>query len=272
MDNRVASIESHLTALDTKVAVLEARQSVTEATLAHLSLPTPLIPARTPTPSGDPAIHHGKTPPHLNLWQWDSVGFCGKQSTLQFHLQNIPPDTLPPVLALQEPLTPMKLRDYTSFHPSEAHPNVATLVHRNLAAMLHQLVFLGDGFEHFFLSALGVVILLRLSGDCGNTRLYGCLDGGCQRFAYGVDGLSQFGSELISQFSFVFGSGLVHLVLYSRFEVLYRGNMLPRRRWCCGRFLLFLQLVNELLVLLLQGWFPGLSFSAPFLLTSFLLF
>ncbi|KAH7979399.1 hypothetical protein HPB49_009343 [Dermacentor silvarum] len=51
VDNRVATIESHLTALDTRVAVLEARQSATEATLAHLSLPTPLNPAPTPTPS-----------------------------------------------------------------------------------------------------------------------------------------------------------------------------------------------------------------------------
>ncbi|KAL1433379.1 hypothetical protein MTO96_012585 [Rhipicephalus appendiculatus] len=51
-----------------------------------------------------------------------------------------PPDTTPSVLALQEPLCPVKLRDYTAFHPSsEAHPYVATLVHRNLTAVLHQL-------------------------------------------------------------------------------------------------------------------------------------
>ncbi|KAH7949392.1 hypothetical protein HPB49_009301 [Dermacentor silvarum] len=52
VDNRVATIESHLTALDARVAVLEARESATEATLAHLSLPAPLHPAPTPTPSG----------------------------------------------------------------------------------------------------------------------------------------------------------------------------------------------------------------------------
>ncbi|KAH7965691.1 hypothetical protein HPB49_009840 [Dermacentor silvarum] len=48
--------------------------------------------------------------------------------------------TFPAVLALQEPLAPVKLREYTYLHPSsEVHPNVATLVHRNLAAALHQL-------------------------------------------------------------------------------------------------------------------------------------
>ncbi|KAH6938577.1 hypothetical protein HPB50_010887 [Hyalomma asiaticum] len=82
------------------------------------------------------ARHH----PHLNLWQWNCRGFRAKRSTLQLHLQNIPPDTAPSVLALQEPLSPVKLRDYTAFHPSsEAHPNVATLVHRNFTAVLHQL-------------------------------------------------------------------------------------------------------------------------------------
>ncbi|KAH7973271.1 hypothetical protein HPB52_023336 [Rhipicephalus sanguineus] len=123
IDTRVAAIESHLSALDTRVAALEARQSATEATLAHLSLPAPLTPAPTPTPPG-----------------WNCRRFRGKRSTLQLHLQNIPPDTIPSILALQEPLAPVKLRDYTSFHPSsEAHPNVATLVHRNLTAVLHQL-------------------------------------------------------------------------------------------------------------------------------------
>ncbi|KAH7978707.1 hypothetical protein HPB49_006404 [Dermacentor silvarum] len=50
VDNLVATIKSHLTALDTRVAVLEARQSATEAILMHLSLPAPLTPAPTPTP------------------------------------------------------------------------------------------------------------------------------------------------------------------------------------------------------------------------------
>ncbi|KAH6933651.1 hypothetical protein HPB50_017363 [Hyalomma asiaticum] len=72
------------------------------------------------------ARHH----PHLNLWQWKCRGFRAKRSTLQLHLHNIPPDTAPSLLALQEPVSPVKLRDYTAFHPSsEAHPNVATLVH-----------------------------------------------------------------------------------------------------------------------------------------------
>ncbi|KAH7934269.1 hypothetical protein HPB49_024188 [Dermacentor silvarum] len=57
VDNRVATIESHLTALDARVAVLEARQSATEATLAHLSLPAPLHPAPTPTPSDSRLLH-----------------------------------------------------------------------------------------------------------------------------------------------------------------------------------------------------------------------
>ncbi|KAH7934796.1 hypothetical protein HPB52_000493 [Rhipicephalus sanguineus] len=114
---------SNPTLLDTRVAALEARQSATEATLAHLSLPAPLTLAPTPTPpvelSGVPrqAEHPAAPPP----------GYP-------------PPDTIPSILALQEPLAPVKLRDYTSFHPSsEAHPNVATLVHRNLTAVLHQL-------------------------------------------------------------------------------------------------------------------------------------
>lgn len=63
IDTRVAAIESHLTALDTRVVAIEARQSATEATLAHFSLPAPLTTAPTPTPSSDPAIHHGQTLP-----------------------------------------------------------------------------------------------------------------------------------------------------------------------------------------------------------------
>ncbi|KAL3206529.1 hypothetical protein MRX96_040000 [Rhipicephalus microplus] len=58
------------------------------------------------------ARHH----PHLNLWQWNCRGFRAKRSIL--HLQNIPPDTTPSVIALHEPLSPVKLRDYTAFHPS----------------------------------------------------------------------------------------------------------------------------------------------------------
>ncbi|KAH7936359.1 hypothetical protein HPB52_021565 [Rhipicephalus sanguineus] len=122
IDTRVAAIESHLSALDTRVAALEARQSTTQATLAHLSLPAPLTPAPTPTPHVElsgvlrQAEHPAAPPPEY------------------------PPDTIPSVLALQEPLAPVKLRDHTSCHPpSEAHPNVATLVHRNLTAVLHQL-------------------------------------------------------------------------------------------------------------------------------------
>ncbi|KAH7953744.1 hypothetical protein HPB49_011818 [Dermacentor silvarum] len=68
-------------------------------------------------------------PPHLNLRQCNCRGFRGRWSTLQVHLQNISPDTLPSVIVLQERLAPVKLSDYTSFHPSsEAHPNVATLL------------------------------------------------------------------------------------------------------------------------------------------------
>ncbi|KAL3185386.1 hypothetical protein MRX96_005545 [Rhipicephalus microplus] len=45
------------------IAALETRQSNTEATTAHRSLPAPLTPAPTPTPPGLPAIHHGQAPP-----------------------------------------------------------------------------------------------------------------------------------------------------------------------------------------------------------------
>ncbi|KAH7979841.1 hypothetical protein HPB49_011573 [Dermacentor silvarum] len=111
VDNRVATIEFHLTALDTRVAVLEARQSATEATLAHLSLPAPLTPAPTPTPS---------------------VELSGVPRQTE-HLAAPPPQHpsrhSPLCPALQESLAPVKLRDYTSFHlSSEAHPKVATLI------------------------------------------------------------------------------------------------------------------------------------------------
>ncbi|KAH7967580.1 hypothetical protein HPB52_000143 [Rhipicephalus sanguineus] len=128
IDTRVAAIESHLSALDTGVAALEARQSATEATLAHLLLAALLTPAATPTPSGVPAIH-------LEL-----SGVPRQAEHPAAPPPEYPPDTIPSILALQEPLAPVKLRDYTSFHPSsEAHPNVATFVHRNLTAVLHQL-------------------------------------------------------------------------------------------------------------------------------------
>ncbi|KAL3169449.1 hypothetical protein MRX96_045503 [Rhipicephalus microplus] len=83
------------------------------------------------------ARHH---PQLINLCQCNCRVFRTKQSTLELHLENISPDTTPSVIALQEPLSPVKHRDYTTFHPScEAHPNVETLVHRHLAAVLHQL-------------------------------------------------------------------------------------------------------------------------------------
>ncbi|KAH7934803.1 hypothetical protein HPB52_000500 [Rhipicephalus sanguineus] len=62
-----------------------------------------------------------------------------------------PPNTIPSVLALQEPLAPVKLRNYSSFYPSsEAHTNATTLVQRNLTTVLHQLnVSDYSGLEHF---------------------------------------------------------------------------------------------------------------------------
>ncbi|XP_049274235.1 uncharacterized protein LOC125759460 [Rhipicephalus sanguineus] len=62
LEERVVAIDTRvaLEALEALVAALEARQSASEATLAHLSLPAPLTPAPTPTPPGVPAIHHGQ--------------------------------------------------------------------------------------------------------------------------------------------------------------------------------------------------------------------
>ncbi|KAH7948874.1 hypothetical protein HPB49_002836 [Dermacentor silvarum] len=71
VDNHVVTMESHLTALYTMVAVLEARQSSTEATLAHLLVPAPLTPPSDPfsgrrgchihTPCST-TLHHGRQP------------------------------------------------------------------------------------------------------------------------------------------------------------------------------------------------------------------
>ncbi|KAH7980672.1 hypothetical protein HPB49_018148 [Dermacentor silvarum] len=81
VDNRVATIESHLTALDTRVAVLEACQSATEATLAHLSLPAPLTPAPTPTPSAP----HSTTADSRLLHLWEAYHAVHRRWQAQKH-------------------------------------------------------------------------------------------------------------------------------------------------------------------------------------------
>ncbi|KAL3169450.1 hypothetical protein MRX96_045504 [Rhipicephalus microplus] len=49
IETPAAAVDSHLTTLDARVDALETRQSASEATIAHRSLPAQPTPARTPT-------------------------------------------------------------------------------------------------------------------------------------------------------------------------------------------------------------------------------
>lgn len=80
---------------------------------------------------------------HLNgavVWQWNCRSYRAKRSNLQLHLQSLPTNQTPTIIALQETQGPAKLLNYTPFETAHATSiRVATLVHRNYTATLHPL-------------------------------------------------------------------------------------------------------------------------------------
>lgn len=48
----------------------------------------------------------------IKIWQWNCRGFRPKRENLQLHIQNLDKPEIPDIIALQETLTKVKLRNY----------------------------------------------------------------------------------------------------------------------------------------------------------------
>lgn len=76
----------------------------------------------------------------IKIWQWNCRGFRPKRENLQLHIQNLDKPENPDIIALQETLTKVKLRNYKTYEKTGAqNPRAAVLVHRNLTAVEHEI-------------------------------------------------------------------------------------------------------------------------------------
>lgn len=80
----------------------------------------------------------------VKIWQWNCRGFRHKRENLQLHIQNLDNSEAPDIIALQENLARVKLRNYKAYDAlGMQNPRVAVLVHRNLTAIEHNIDIVG---------------------------------------------------------------------------------------------------------------------------------
>lgn len=107
----------------------------------------------------------GEDHQEVKIWQWNCRGFRHKRENLQLHIQNLDNSEAPDVIALQENLSRVKLRNYKAYEiAGTQNPRVAVLVHRNLTAIEHKIDIVG-------VDCLLVEIIPQTRGSCSLFQL-----------------------------------------------------------------------------------------------------